>query len=569
MHSIEKFQRNFIPQAFKITDWDTLKPFFDNLVDRKINSLVDLRHWLKDRSELETVISEDSGWRYIHMTCETANAEKQQTYNYFITEIEPNIQPYSNKLDAKLLESPFKNEFTTQADRILVRSTENHHKTFREANIPLLTEIQQGQVKYGATMGSLSVTIDGEEMTLQKASNKLFETDRKVREAAYFTIQEKRLTVKTELDQLFNSLIGLRTQLAKNSGFGNFRDYMFVEMCRFDYSPQDCFDFHDAIASEVVPILNDLAKERRASLNLEELKPYDLSVDKSNSEPLKPFSTGEELTQKTIETFNRIDANIGDAIKTLKNIGHLDLESRKGKAPGGYNYPLYESGYPFIFMNSVGALRDLVTMVHEGGHALHSVLTHPLELVNYKSFPSEVAELASMSMELLSMEHWDVFFENKEELKRAKKEHLESIIETLPWVATIDKFQHWLYENPSHTNEERTEAWNNIHSLFISSEIDWTDLQVIKDNIWQKQLHLFEVPFYYIEYGMAQLGAIAVWKNFKENPAKGLKQYLDALKLGYTQSISEIYATAGIKFDFSQKNIKLLMDFVKLELTSL
>jgi len=567
--ALAKFQRNFIPQSFKITDWDNIKPFFDDLVGRKIESLVDLRHWLKDRSELETIVSEDAGWRYIHMTCDTANEKKQQAYNEFITEIEPNIQPYTNKMDSKLLESPFKNQFTSEADRILVRSTENHHNTFREINIPLFTQIQQAQVKYGAMVGGLSVTIDGEEMTLQKASTKLFENNRKVRERAYFAIQDTRLSIKTELDELFTSLVGLRNQVATNAGFANFRDYMFVEMCRFDYTPQDCFDFHQAIAAEVVPILDNLAVERKKSLQIESLRPYDLSVDKANKPPLKPFSTGKELIDKTIETFNRIDSSIGNIIKSLENAGQLDLESRKGKAPGGYNYPLYETGYPFIFMNSVGALRDLVTMVHEGGHALHSVLTHPLELVNYKNFPSEVAELASMSMELLSMEHWDVFFNDKEELKRAKKEHLESIIETLPWVATIDKFQHWLYEHPNHSIEERTNAWNDIHGIYSSRTIDWTDLQTIKNNIWQKQLHLFEVPFYYIEYGMAQLGAIAVWKNFKENPAKSLKEYIDALKLGYTQSIAEIYATAGIEFDFTQKNIKQLMDFVRAELEQL
>jgi oligoendopeptidase F len=566
---LAKYNRNFIPKNFIVTNWNSLKPFFDQLVEREINALSDLRIWLQDRSELETIVSEDAGWRYIRMTCDTENEEKQQAYNFFITEIEPNIQPYSNKLDTKLLESPFKNEFSSKADQILVRSTENHHKTFREQNIPLLTEIQQGQVKYGNTVGSLQVTIDGEEMTLQKASIKLFDTDRNVRENAYNAIQNTRLIVKNDLDGLFNSLISLRNKVANNAGFSNFRDFMFVELCRFDYTPQDCFDFHQAIETEVVPLLNDLAIERKKGLDLEILKPFDLSVDIQNRTALKPFSTGKELTDKTVEVFNRIDKNIGQVIKSLEDNGHLDLESRKGKAPGGYNYPLYETGYPFIFMNSVGALRDLVTMVHEGGHALHSVLTHPLELVNYKNFPSEVAELASMSMELLSMEHWDVFFDDKEQLNRAKKEHLESIIETLPWVATIDKFQHWLYENPNHTVLERTNAWNEIHNLFISKEIDWTDLQAVKDNIWQKQLHLFEVPFYYIEYGMAQLGAIAVWKNFKENPAKGLKQYIEALKLGYTQSISEIYEVAGVKFDFSQKYIKELMDFVKLELKSL
>lgn len=250
-------------------------------------------------------------------------------------------------------------------------------------------------------------------------------------------------------------------------------------------------------------------------------------------------------------------------------MGHLDLESRKGKAPGGYNYPLAEIGVPFIFMNATSTLRDLVTILHEGGHAIHSFVTRDLELANFKSTPSEVAELASMTMELISMDHWDLFFDHPENLKRAKKEHLEQIIETLPWVATIDKFQHWIYENPRHDRSDRTRQWNRIFDRFSDNITDWSGLQDQKDNLWQKQLHLYEVPFYYIEYGMAQLGAIAIWKNYKKDPKKGLQGYLNALKLGYMRSIPEIYRAAGIKFDFSREYISELMQFVQEELEAL
>ena len=564
-----KSARKFITPIFQITDWDSIKPYYDLLCDQNIASIDDFRQWLRNRSELESVISENSGWRYIRMTCDTANEEKQLAYNYFITEIEPNIQPYTNKLDEKLLQCKFKSSLTSDGDQILIKSVENHHKIFREENIPLSTEIMQEQTKYAATVGGLMVTINGEEMTLQKAGNFLFNPDRAIRESAYYEIQKKRLSVKNELNLLFDKLITLRNKVAHNAGFNNYRDYMFVEMCRFDYTPKDCFDFHEAVATQVVPLLNDLAAERKNALQVDKLRPWDLSVDKKNRQALKPFSTGKELTDKTVECFTILNPFIGECIQTMEKMGHLDLESRKGKAPGGYNYPLYETGVPFIFMNSVGTVRDLVTMVHEGGHALHSIVTKDLELISYKNVPSEVAELASMSMELLSMEHWDLFFANEEELKRAKRDHLEQIIETLPWVATIDKFQHWLYENPTHSQQERTKKWNEVHSEFSSNVIDWSDLQEYKDNIWQKQLHLFEVPFYYIEYGMAQLGAIAVWKNFKENNNKGLEQYLAALKMGYTHSISDIYATSGIKFDFSANYIKELMDFVKVELGKL
>ena len=253
----------------------------------------------------------------------------------------------------------------------------------------------------------------------------------------------------------------------------------------------------------------------------------------------------------------------------MDKLGYLDLESKEGKAPGGFNYPLYESGIPFIYMNAVGTFRDMVTMMHEGGHAIHSFLMAKLELVDFQNTPSEVAELASMSMELMSMDHWDVFFENQEDLNRAKKEQLIGVLTTLPWVATIDEFQHWVYENPTHSIDERTENWNRINAKFSSPITDWTGWEEARNNAWQRQLHLYEVPFYYIEYGMAQLGAIAVWRNYRTNPKKGLEQYQAALKLGYTKSIGEIYEAAGIKFDFSKEYVKELIEFVINELKSI
>lgn len=562
----QKLIRNFVPKDFKIENWESLKPFFELLLKREINSSKELMQWLKDKSELESIIEEESGWRYIHMTCDTANEKKQADYNYFITEIDPHIQPLSNEMDKKLLESTFKTSLTSEADKMFLKTVENAEKLFREENIPIFTEMQQAQVKYGAQVGALMTNINGEEMTLQKASNFLFNPDRKIRENAYFEIQKQRISIKESLNSLFDELIVLRNKVAQNAGFENYRDYMFVAMNRFDYTAKDCFEFHKAIENEVVPIVNLITENRKKNLKVDSLKPWDLSVDTQNRAALKAFKDGKDLTEKTILNFNILHPFIGNCISEMEKMGHLDLESRKGKAPGGYNYPLYETGVPFIFMNATGNVRDLVTMVHEGGHALHSILTKDLELVSYKNLTSEVAELASMSMELMSMEYWNVFFDNEEDLKRAKRDHLESIIDTLPWVATIDAFQHWIYENPTHSQAERTVKWNEIHSRFTSKNIDWTGLEVYKSNIWQKQLHLFEVPFYYIEYGMAQLGAIAVWKNFKENKEKGLQAYIDALALGYTQSIGNIYKKADIKFDFSSDYIKTLMNFVKAEL---
>lgn len=564
------YKRIFLPEDFKVEDWDGLKPYFDQLLEAEINSEDELRTWFKQMSELEAVVSEDMAWRYIKMTCDTADETLAQAYEYFVREIEPHMAPYSDKLNKKALASPYLDALKKEPGfDIMIREMEKEVKIFREENIPLQTEIASKSQKYGAISGAMDITHDGKEMTLQQAAVMLQSTDRELREEIYTKISDRRQQDKDKLDELFNELIALRTELAKNAAFDNFRDYMFAAMGRFDYIPKDCFDFHDSVQTEVVPLLDDIAKERKEKLGVENLRPWDKAVDVTGKKALEPFHGAKDLTKKTVTCFKRLDPYLGECLEKMEEMGHLDLDSRKGKAPGGYNYPLSETGVPFIFMNATSTLRDMVTLLHEGGHAVHSFLMNDLSLNSFKETPSEVAELASMSMELITMDHWDVFFDNEEELKRAKKEHLEQIIETLPWVATIDKFQHWIYENPNHTVEERTQEWNRIFNAFSDGVTDWSGLERKKDNIWQKQLHLFEVPFYYIEYGMAQLGAVAVWKNFKADNKKGLEAYMNALKLGYTKSIPEVYEAANIKFDFSKENISSLMNFVKEEMAKI
>ena len=402
-------------------------------------------------------------------------------------------------------------------------------------------------------------------MTLQKASVFLKNLDRRIREDVYRKISDRRAKDENVLNNLYTDLIKLRNQVALNTGFKNYRDYKHEELGRFDYSINDCLNFHEAVKQNAVPLIREHDKVRKEKLKLDDYRPWDASVDDEGKEPLKPFSNAKELTEKTIICFNKIDPFFGDCIKTMDEMKRLDLDSRIGKAPGGYQYPLYETDVPFIFMNAVGLHRDLVTMVHEGGHAIHSFLCKDLELVDFKSPPSEIAELASMSMELISMEHWHVFFEDKEELKRAKRQQLESVMDTLPWIAAIDKFQHWIYQNPKHTIAQRYKNWNTIMKDFGSDVINYKGLEDILKRRWQIQLHLFEVPFYYIEYGFAQLGAIAMWRNYKTNAKKTIDQYKAALSLGYTKTIPEVYQTAGIKFDFSPEYVKELMDFVKSE----
>jgi oligoendopeptidase F len=558
--------RKFLPEQFNVTSWEVLKPYFEDLLQRKINTVQDLKRWFLDRSELESVVSEDLAWRYIRMTCYTENKDYLKSYQDFVQNIQPQIAPVSDQLNKKAAASAFLTALEKdEGYDILIRNLKKEIDIFREENVPIFTEISTETQKYAQISGAMTVNIDGQEMTLQQASVLLMSPDRAKREEAYRKITERRLKDKDQLDELFNKLIKLRHQVALNAGFKNFRDYMFKALGRFDYTPQDCFNFHDAIQHEVVPLLNEFAKERKNSLKVDQLRPWDKAVDPEGREALKPFTNGKELTEKTIKVFSKLDQYLGQCLTVMQSMGHLDLESRIGKAPGGYNYPLAEIGVPFIFMNATSTLRDMVTIMHEGGHAVHNFLTRDLELNDFKSTPSEVAELASMSMELISMDHWDEFF-NESELKRAKLEHLEDLIETLPWVATIDKFQHWIYENPGHTTEDRRSEWNKIFAQFSDTLTDWSGLESAKEYLWQKQLHLYEVPFYYIEYGMAQLGAIAVWRNFRKDRVKGLTGYQNALKLGYLRSIPEIYEAANIKFDFSRGYIKELMSFVRQEI---
>jgi oligoendopeptidase F len=565
---LEKTNRNYIPKDLNI-DWSTLEPIFNELLAREINSITGLEQWLKDKSEIEAALEEDFAWRYIKMSCDTANEDLVKSFQYFAVEIEPKIAPIGNDLNKKLIDSEFVKDLDQEKYFIYLRGVKKALELFREKNIPLQTELQVEQQKYQGITGAMSVTLNGHEYTLEQASNFLKDLNRETRKKAWESITARRLADKDQLDELFNKLKTIRNQVAVNADFDNFRDYMFAALGRFDYTPQDCFDFHDAIEKEVVPLLSAQAEERKNLLGLQTLKPWDTEVDSSGKKPLKPFNNGEELIEKSIKCFNKLDNFLGSRLEIMKANGLFDVESRKGKAPGGYNYPLAETGAPFIFMNSANSFRDLTTMVHEGGHAVHTFLTADLELNDFKHCPSEVAELASMSMELISMDHWDEFFSNEEELKRAKRYQLRDVLKTLPWVAVVDSFQHWIYTNPEHTSEERTAAWSQIFNRFGANFVDWSENQEALENLWQKQLHIFEVPFYYIEYAIAQLGAIAVWKNYKENPEKGLQNYLAALKLGYTKDMKTIYETAGIKFDFSASYIKELMDFVKTELEKL
>lgn len=549
---------------------DNLAAAFEQLLSAEPTGADAFRDWLRDVSALESAVSEDLAWRYIRMTCDTANKEYEADYLDFVQNIQPRLAPLEDRLNRKIVDSPHAAAAESdEAIRIYFRSLRGAIEIFREENIPLQAELSTLAQEYSSIQGAMSVEIDGQTYTMQQASNFLLRTDRALRERVWQAMNQRRMQDTGKLEDIFDQMVAKRQQVAANAGFANFRDYMFKAMGRYDYTPADCKAFHRAVEDHVVPLLREVTRKRREQMGLEKLRPWDTAVDPMGREPLKPFEGGQDLLDRSLHCLDQVDRFFSDCLRTMQQKNLLDLESRLGKAPGGYNYPLAETNLPFIFMNASGNLRDVETLVHEGGHAVHSFLMAPLELNAFKNTPSEVAELASMSMELISMKGWNAYFSQPDDLKRAQTEQLEGIIGTLPWIAQVDAFQHWLYENPGHSRDERAAMWLQLSERFGTGMIDYTGLEDALRYSWHKQLHIFEVPFYYIEYGFAQLGALGVWKNCLQQPQTGLEQYKAALTLGYTRSIPDVYNAAGIRFDFSAAYISDLFGFLKQELAAL
>lgn len=561
--------RHFLPAGFSITDWKSLEPYFRDLFEREINSGQELEKWLKDSSELEAIVSEDANWRQIRMTCDTENKELENAFTFFVMEIQPHIQYYADKLNRKLIENPLTRELDHDKYFTFLRNIKKSIDLFREENIALNSELSVMAQQYGVIAGKMTVQVEGKEYTIQQATKFLENPNRNLREDVYRKINERRLLDKDELNKLFTSLIQKRNQVALNAGLPNYRDFRFKELGRFDYTREDCFQFHEAVKQNILPLVNEIYKKKKVKLGIDPLRPWDTEAEPAGITPLNPFKTSDELLQKTLQCLDEVNPFFAECLQQMQRMHRLDLESRKGKAPGGYNCPLPETGAPFIFMNAAGQMGDVTTIIHEGGHAVHSFLTHPLALTGFKEYPMEIAEVASMSMELFSMDYWDVFFDNEEELKRAKEYQLERVITIFPWIAIIDKFQHWVYENPAHTEEQRAATWMEILNEFTSPEIDFSGLNEYRKYGWQRQLHLFEVPFYYIEYGIAQLGAIGLWMQFKKNKQAALNNYIQALSLGGTATLPQLFQKAGLSFDFSSQYVSELMSFVHSEMKQL
>jgi oligoendopeptidase F len=558
--------RRFLPAEINLGDWREIGPWFEKLAASAPHCTTSaaLESWLLDWSELSAALDEESAKRYIAMTCHTEDKEAEKAYLYFVEKIEPEVKPRQFELAKLFVGHPLRGQLPKARYEVFERDTRVHVELFRPENIPLETEEAKLSQQYQKLSGSLSVQFDGSEKTLPQMARYLEETDRNVRQESWTLTANRRLQEVEKFEAIFEQLLELRQKIARNAGFENYRDYAFRKMGRFDYTPADCVRFHEAVAAEVMPIVRDLHEERRRDLGLETLRPWDLAVDPLNRPPLRPFAEVNEMVTRTQKIFDQLDNGLAEGFRWMQQAHLLDLDNRKGKAPGGYQSTLAEARLPFIFMNAVGLQRDVETILHEAGHAFHALATRDEDLYAYRNAPIEFCEVASMSMELLGNEFLEQFY-TPPEAKRARRMHLEGVINVLPWIATVDAFQHWIYTHPGHSRAERSAAWIDLLNRF-GGKVDWSGYESVRANLWHRQLHIFIHAFYYIEYGIAQLGALQVWANSKSDKAGSLEAYKRGLSLGGSRPLPELFAAAGCKFDFGRGTIGPLMQDVRSEL---
>ncbi len=561
--------RRYVPQQIDLADWSKLSPMYNDLLDRPIGSAGELERWLLDFSELTAAVDEYGSRRYIEKSCHTDDAEIEKAFLHFVENIEPETKPVSFKLQKKFLESPYRAELSDRRYFILGRQWQAEVDVYRDENVALETESTKLINEYDKLSGAMMVSFRGQEYTLQQIGKFLEQTDRPTREEAWKLSSSRRLVDRERLEEIFDALLVIRQKIALNADCSDYRAYMWKSLKRFDYTPEDCLRFADAIAEACVPLVAELDRERREDMKIEALRPWDTAVDPKGRSPLHPFDEKQVdvFVDKVKEIFSRLSPQLAEQFESLRSRDNLDLASRKGKQPGGYQSTLEEVKEPFIFMNSAGLQRDVETLLHEGGHAFHAIAAGDEPLVFLRHAPMEFCEVASMSMELLGSDHFNVFY-NEADAARAKRTLLEGIIRFLPWMTTIDSFQHWIYTHPGHSREERKAEWLRLLNRF-SSKLDWSGHEATRESMWQKQLHLYHVPFYYIEYGIAQLGALQLWMKSREDTRRALANYRAGLKLGGTRPLPELFAAAGIAFDVSERTLRPLMTAVGEELERL
>jgi oligoendopeptidase F len=573
--------------------WADVEPYFSELAEREIGSLSELERWIADWSEVKSVVEEYATVRYVEMTRHTDDETKKNAYLECVRQVEPKLTEWENRLDIKYYESPYRTELHPALYAQFDKRKKADIELFSEKNIPLEVKLRELSQRYQEIMGAMTVNFQGRERTMPEMAQLLREPDRALREKAHKASAERRLVEKEKLDGLFGEMLKLRAEFAANLGLESYRDYCFRIKLR-DYTPEDCLTFHEAIANTVVPLSRKLAKRRVKALGLDALRPWDADCDMKGRPPLQPFSGAEKLAQGVSEIFSRLDPRLGEMFESIRF--SMDLDSRKGKAPGGYQTTYSERRVPFIFTNAVGSQNDVNTLLHEGGHAFHTLECRTQPLAWLRHAPMEFSEVASMAMELLGGRALDPFYENEEARHRARAEHMASIVNLFGWVAMVDAFQHWIYTTPGHTSAQRDAKWTELYMKF-NQGTDWSAATPgALGSLWHRQLHIFEVPFYYVEYAIAQLGALQIYGNYRErerammevgaatggagahitgadmdsiDPKGVVDEYLYALSLGGTAPAHTLFHAAGIQFDFSEDLLGKLMEMVEEELDAL
>ena len=548
------------PGAFAGAGWNDIAPYYDRLAAAPLSEAT-LEDWLTAWSTLEEMLTEAASRAMIDYTLDTADKRREADHLRFSTEVMPKAEEQSVALARRLLEAGL----TRPGLETTLRRFRTSSDIFREQNVPIFSELEELGARYQRITGAMTVEWDGETLPLPRLQPFLKSHDRTVRERAFRALSEPYIRERDEMAGLFDTMYERRQRVAANAGFANFRDYVFPAKYRFDYTPADCQRLHEAIEEAVVPAVGRALEHRRQRLGLDRLRPWDLQVDPYGAETGKPFDTGEELAARALLAFERVDPALGERFRTMIDEHLLDLDSRRNKAPGGYCDTLHFSGRPFIFMNAAGVPEDVMTLLHEAGHAFHAFEADRQPYVWQRHPGSEAAELASMSMELLAAPFLaePAGFYDEAAAESAELEHLEDVLVTLAHVASVDAFQTWIYTSDEGASAAaRDAAWLRIRSRFDRA-VDWTGLERERVARWYRQLHIFLYPFYYIEYGIAQIGALQVWRNSLDDPARAVRRYREALALGATRPLPEIFAAAGARLTFDGADLAALVGSVE------
>ena len=556
------FRKTYSPAQLLNLTWSQVEPLAKELIDRPVNAGT-MESWLMDWSDLSRAVSEAYKRRYVASTVDTTDQVSHQQYTDYLDHIHPQWLEVEQKLKEKLLASHAQPEGL----EIPLRNIRAEAALYREANLPLLSQDLKLGIEYDQIIGDQTVTWEGKEVTLMQLLPVFLDTDRDTRERAWRLAAERRLKDRPALNDLWSRFMSVRGQIASNADLPDYRAYKWQQLLRFDYTSQDCDSFHRAIEEVAVPAASRLYEKRRQKLGLKSLHPWDLDVDLFGQEPLRPYRENQDLIDKTATIFKKVDPQLGEYYDIMRREALLDLENRKGKAPGGYCESYDLARRPFIFMNGVGIHDDVMTLLHEGGHAFHVFEMDRLPYHAQTLITNEIAEVASMSMELLSAPYLTEDqggFYSPQEAARARLTHLEQIILFWPYMAVVDAFQHWAYENqtlatdPANCDAKYIEIWHRF-----MPGIDWSGLEDSLQARWQRQGHIYQVPFYYIEYGLAQLGAVQVWRNALANQAQAVANYRKALALGATATLPQLFAAAGAKFSFDAATLRQAVTLIE------